>query len=81
MRGIAVDGTNVLAVYESVKEAVQRARAGEGCRLHRSAALSLPRARWRGRRQPRPLRDIAEREAWEQFCPIDTYHRFLESAG
>jgi pyruvate dehydrogenase E1 component alpha subunit len=81
MRGVAVDGTNVLAVYESVKEAVQRARAGEGPTFIEAQLYRFRAHGGAGDDSKTGYRDIAEREAWEQFCPIDTYHRFLESAS
>jgi len=43
MPGVRVDGGNVLEVYEATRDAVERARAGEGPTLIESVSL-----RWRG---------------------------------
>ena len=47
--GARVDGGDVLAVYEATREAVARARAGEGPTLHRGGHLPRRAARDRGR--------------------------------
>jgi pyruvate dehydrogenase E1 component alpha subunit len=81
MPAVHVDGTNVLAVYEAVKEAVRRARAGGG-----PTFIEAPLYRFRahggaGDDSKTGYRDVAEREAWEPHCPIKTYREFLERAG
>ena len=50
MPGVRVDGGDVLAVYEATREAVERARAGDGPTLHRGG--HLPRRAARDRRRP-----------------------------
>ena len=47
--GVRVDGLDVLAVYEATRDAVERARAGDGPTLHRGRAL--PRGAARDRRR------------------------------
>jgi pyruvate dehydrogenase E1 component alpha subunit len=47
--GRAVDGCDVLAVYEATREAVLRARAGDGPTLHRGGHVPRRAARHRGR--------------------------------
>jgi pyruvate dehydrogenase E1 component alpha subunit len=81
MPAVHVDGTNVLAVYEAVKDAVRRARAGGG-----PTFIEAPLYRFRahggaGDDSKTGYRDVAEREAWEPHCPIKTYREFLERAG
>ncbi len=49
MPGLRVDGTDVLAVYEATREAVERARAGDGPDVHRGRDLPGGAARDRGR--------------------------------
>jgi 2-oxoisovalerate dehydrogenase E1 component alpha subunit len=41
MAGVQVDGTDVLAVYEAAKEAVERARRGEGATLFEAKTYRL----------------------------------------
>ena len=53
MPGIRVDGGDVLAVYEAARDAVARARAGEGPTLHRGG--HVPDGAARDRRRPERL--------------------------
>jgi TPP-dependent pyruvate/acetoin dehydrogenase alpha subunit len=76
-----VDGTNVLAVYESVKEAVQRARSGGGPTFIEAPVYRFRAHGGAGDDSKTGYRDVAEREAWEPYCPIATYHAFLKAAG
>lgn len=72
--GISVDGNDVLAVYHSVSEAVQRARRGEGISLIENITY-----RWRGHsKSDRNLyRTDEEIKAWQQFDPIQRFADFL----
>jgi pyruvate dehydrogenase E1 component alpha subunit len=61
MPGVTVDGTDVLAVYETTEQAVRRARAGEG-----PALIECKTYRWRAHSEqrgnpsdPRPREEIA----------------------
>jgi acetoin:2,6-dichlorophenolindophenol oxidoreductase subunit alpha len=72
-----IDGTNVLNVYETTKEAVKRARKGEGPTFIEAIAY-----RWRGHGgagddSVSGYRDPLEVKHWEQYCPIKTYYDFL----
>ena len=49
MPGVRVDGGDVLAVYEATREAVERARAGDGPTFIEAVTLSRSAARDRGR--------------------------------
>ena len=49
MPGVRVDGGDVLAVYEATRDAVARARAGDGPDLHRGGHVPRRAARDRGR--------------------------------
>ena len=40
MPGVTVDGNDPLAVYQAVKEAADRARAGDGSDINRNGFLS-----------------------------------------
>ena len=72
--GKTVDGNNVLAVYETVAEAVERARAGEGPSLIDSLSY-----RWRGHsKSDRNLyRTAQEIEEWKGLCPIRRFKQVL----
>lgn len=72
--GITVDGNSVLAVYQAVKECVERARAGSGPSLVENLTY-----RWRGHsKSDRNLyRTQQEIEEWMQRCPIKRFKRLL----
>jgi 2-oxoisovalerate dehydrogenase E1 component alpha subunit len=74
--GVEVDGNDVLAVYEVAKEAVYRARRGEGPTLIEAKTYRLTAhssddddRRYRGR---------DEVEEWRKKDPITRYERYLE---
>ena len=74
--GVAVDGNDVLAVYEAVREAVDRARRGEGptlieARTYRLTAHSSDD-------DDRRYREKEEIEGWRQKDPITRFERYLE---
>ncbi len=75
--GESVDGNDVLAVYQAVRAAVARARAGEGPSLIDNVTY-----RWRGhsksdRNLYRTQEEIAE---WKERCPIRHLKRVLLEA-
>lgn len=72
--GVTVDGNSVLSVYETVWQAVERARAGQGPSLVENLTY-----RWRGHsKSDRNLyRTQQEIEAWMQRCPIKRFKRLL----
>lgn len=76
--GVTVDGNDLFAVYEAVKTAVTRARAGEGPSLIETVTY-----RWRGHsksdRQRYRTRD--EVKAWQERDPIAHLEQQLLSAG
>jgi TPP-dependent pyruvate/acetoin dehydrogenase alpha subunit len=69
-----VDGNDVVAVYSTAKEAVDRARAGEGPVL-----IEAKTFRRRGHAQHDPAEYVPneQREFWEKRDPITLYERFL----
>lgn len=69
-----VDGNDVVAVYTAAKEAVERARAGEGPIL-----IEVKTFRRRGHAQHDPAEYVpkAQREYWEKRDPILLYGKFL----
>ena len=81
MPSVQVDGTNVLAVYEAMQAAVARAKQGGGPTFIESPVYRFRAHGGAGDDSKTGYRDIAEREAWEKVCPVETYFAFLKSAG
>jgi TPP-dependent pyruvate/acetoin dehydrogenase alpha subunit len=76
MPGVRVDGNDILAVYRVCKEAVDRARKGEGPTLvetvtHRMASHSSSDDAAR-------YRDAKEYEAWKKKDPIARFQLYLK---
>jgi pyruvate dehydrogenase E1 component alpha subunit/2-oxoisovalerate dehydrogenase E1 component alpha subunit len=69
-----VDGNDVVAVYQTAKEAVERCRAGEGPVLIEAKTM-----RMRGHAQHDPAEYVPKEmfEYWKARDPIDRYERFL----
>jgi TPP-dependent pyruvate/acetoin dehydrogenase alpha subunit len=79
MPGMRVDGNDVLAVYVATKEAVERARRGEG-----PTFLELVTYRRLGHTSsddPSRYRDEREVEVWKKRDPVDRFRRYLEHQG
>jgi TPP-dependent pyruvate/acetoin dehydrogenase alpha subunit len=76
--GIIVDGNDIEAVYQVVKEAVERARQGDGPSL-----IEAKTYRWLGhsKSDPRVYRTRQEEEEWKQKCPIKRYRQKLINEG
>jgi len=72
--GVIVDGTDVAAVYEAVRQARERALAGEGPTLVEAKVY-----RYRGHYEGDPMvyRDPAELEEWRKRDPIDSFRARL----
>ena len=69
MKGIEVDGNDVLAVYEAANEAVARARSGDGptlieCKTYRTRAHAEGMGDF-------TYRTREEVEVWKNRCPIE----------
>ncbi len=81
MAGCMVDGNDVVAVYEAAREAVARARRGEGPSL-----IECKTYRWRGHYEGeadrtytyRPKQEIEE---WMERCPIKRFQKVLLEEG
>lgn len=74
-----LDGNNVLAVWESAAEAVERARSGAGPSL-----LEYQTYRWKGHVGPACDVDLGcrprdEHERWLQRCPYDYFRQNLQT--
>lgn len=79
MPGVEVDGQDVIAVYEAAKEAVQRAREGDGPTL-----IECKTYRYVGHHEGDPGTDYRTREEvqnWKQRDPIKRTRELLLSYG
>ncbi|MBC7320584.1 pyruvate dehydrogenase (acetyl-transferring) E1 component subunit alpha [bacterium] len=76
--GIVMDGNDVIAVYDTVSEAVEKARNGEGPILIESLTY-----RWRGhsRSDARAYRTREEEAEWREKCPIRRFKERLIAEG
>ncbi|MCK8824212.1 thiamine pyrophosphate-dependent dehydrogenase E1 component subunit alpha [Fuchsiella alkaliacetigena] len=73
-----VDGNDVVAVYEAVKRAVERAKDSGGPTL-----IEAKTYRWEGHfvGDPCVYRDDCEVEEWKERCPIDRLGELLVEEG
>ena len=78
MPGVRVDGNDVLAVYEATREAVVRARAGDGPTL--IEALTY-RIRGHARFEAAGYRPAEEVDAWKNADPIERLAAGMIAAG
>ena len=69
-----VDGNDAVAVYTTAKEAVERARAGEGPILIEAKTF---RRRGHAQHDPAEYVPAEQREFWEKRDPITLYEKFL----
>lgn len=76
MPGLTVDGNDVVAVYLAMREAISRARSGDGPTL-----LECKTYRWYGHSEidPAKYRDPDELECWKSRDPIPAMERYLDS--
>ena len=79
MLGVRVDGNDVLAVYAVTRDAVERARAGEGPTL--IEAITYRIGSHSTADDAARYRDEAEVAAWRERDPIDRYRSYLLGAG
>ncbi len=78
---VQIDGTNVLEVYEAMRDAVTRARRGEGPTFIEAVVYRFRAHGGAGDDSHTGYRTEKEREAWEVFCPVENFYQFLESHG
>ena len=74
-----VDGNDVLAVYRVCKEAVERARNGDGPTLVETVTYRM--ASHSSSDDAARYRDADEFEQWKQRDPIERFQRYLEAKG
>ena len=76
--GFTIDGMDITAVYEAVREARERATSGAGPTL-----IEADTYRFRGHFEGdhEPYRDDEEVERWQDRCPIEGFENRLLEAG
>jgi pyruvate dehydrogenase E1 component alpha subunit len=78
MRAALVDGNDPDAVYLVAKDALDRARAGDGPSIVEAVTY---RSGGHSRADPGKYRPVAEVEAWKERDPIPMYRARLQSLG
>jgi acetoin:2,6-dichlorophenolindophenol oxidoreductase subunit alpha len=78
MPGVRVDGNDVIAVRDTAREALQRARAGEGPTLIEAMTY---RQLGHSRSDPAKYRPAGELESWLARDPITIAEQWLRSLG
>lgn len=81
IEGYKVDGNDVLAIYETFREAVERARQGKGPTL-----IECKTYRWRGHYEGEADRTYTYRTKeeigeWMKKCPIERFKKILIERG
>jgi len=76
MPGVRVDGNDLLAVYRVCRQAVDRARAGEGPTLVESVTYRM--ASHSSSDDAARYRDAKQYEAWKQKDPIARFQAYLK---
>lgn len=77
--GIQVDGNDVLAMYAATKEAVDRARKGEGPTIIEAVTYRLGPHTTSD--DPTIYRDESEVKEWEKKDPIERFKKYLIDKG
>jgi pyruvate dehydrogenase E1 component alpha subunit len=77
MPGIQVDGNDVLAVYAAAKEAVDRARSGNGPTLLECVTYRMMMHTTAD--DPKRYRKDEEVEGWRKKDPIDRFQKYLKT--
>jgi pyruvate dehydrogenase E1 component alpha subunit len=73
--GIQVDGNDVLAVYAAAKEAVERARAGDGPTMIECVTYRMMMHTTAD--DPKRYRSESEVEGWREKDPINRFEKYL----
>jgi pyruvate dehydrogenase E1 component alpha subunit len=79
MPGLQVDGNDVLAVHAAAREAVERARAGDGPTLIECVTYRLGVHTTAD--DPTKYRSAEEVEAWERKDPLTRFGAYLQKKG
>lgn len=78
IRGVQVDGMDILAVYAATKQAVDRARAGEGPSMIEAVTFRYGPHTMSGD-DPTRYRTKATESEWEKKDPLTRFRAYLES--
>lgn len=78
LKAVQIDGTNVLTVYETAKDAVDHVKSGKGPVFIESVAYRMRGHGGAGDDSATGYRDPAEVLHWQQFCPINSFQAYLE---
>ena len=79
IKGVTIDGNDELKVYETVQEAVDFARAGNGPTL-----IECKTYRWKGHHSGDPAtayRTREEEDYWKEKCPWKCFRGYLVAKG
>ena len=81
MKSVAIFGNDAIKAYRAVREAVERARKGQG-----PSFIEAYTYRWSGHYGPASddlvgYRDNAELEAWKRNCPIELLEEAMRARG
>lgn len=74
IEAVSVDGTDVVAVYDATRAAVERARSGEGTQM---VEMRYFRRRGHAQHDPQDYVDPEVLEAWERRDPLELYRARL----
>ena len=77
--GIQVDGNDILAVYTAAKEAIDRARAGDGPTLLENVTYRMMMHTTAD--DPKRYRTDKEVDAWKKRDPITRFQKYLNDKG
>ncbi len=77
--GVQVDGNDILAVYNVVKEAVKRAKAGDGPTF--IEAVTYRAGPHTSSDDPTRYRPKEELEKWKKLDPISRFEKYLRAKG
>jgi len=72
-----IDGNDVLAVYQTALEAIERARRGLGPSFIECETYRMLGHAGCGSQDPEGYRDRLEVEAWQKKCPVDNFRKLL----
>jgi TPP-dependent pyruvate/acetoin dehydrogenase alpha subunit len=78
IQGISVDGTDVLAAYTATRDAVERARRGEGTQM---VELCYYRRKGHAQHDSQDYVDPGDLARWEARDPLTMYRRRLLEEG
>lgn len=78
---VKVDGMNVLAVYEATRDAVVRARSGDGPTFIEALCYRYRAHGGAGDDTHTGYRSVDERRSWDAFDPVEMCFQYLCEAG